>query len=111
MNYLFQMKKSKNQKDCFHYAAKIANIDVLKKATEGDLNKRDEDGRTPTHWAAFKGNINALILIVSKGYKFILRSVSQNYYYFVCIEEILKNVIILEILLFIMQFVGAVYFV
>jgi ankyrin repeat protein len=47
---------------------RISSLDVLRKATEKDLNKRDEDGRTPTHWAAFKGNINALILIVSKGF-------------------------------------------
>lgn len=67
MKNLFQIKKSKQQKDVYHYAAKIANIEVIRKASENDLNKRDEDGRTPTHWAAFKGNINALILIVSKG--------------------------------------------
>ena len=67
MNSLFLLKKQKEQKEIYHYAAKIANVDLLKKATQRDLNKRDEDGRTPTHWASFKGNINALILIISKG--------------------------------------------
>jgi ankyrin repeat protein len=67
MNYLIS-RKIKQQKEIYHYAAKISNIETLKKATEKDLNKRDDDGRTPTHWAAFKGNINALILIISKGY-------------------------------------------
>ncbi len=68
MNYLFVTKiKKQQQNDEYHYAAKISDIDTLKKATEKDLNKRDDDGRTPTHWAAFKGNINALTLIIKKG--------------------------------------------
>ena len=109
MNYLFQMKKSKNLKDIYHYAAKIANIDALRKATEKDLNKRDEDGRTPTHWAAFKGNINALILIVSKGFVLMASKKFLIFHIFLFKKEvILKNVIILEILLFIMQCVVVV---
>ena len=32
------------------------------------INTRDEDGMTPTLWAAFEGNLEALRLLVGRGY-------------------------------------------
>ncbi|XP_002740435.1 pre-mRNA splicing regulator USH1G-like [Saccoglossus kowalevskii] len=51
----------------FHQAAKDGYLDLLRDATKKDCNRVDEDGRTPTLYAAFYGNIDALRLIVSRG--------------------------------------------
>jgi ankyrin repeat protein len=40
----------------------------LKEATRSDCNSKDEDGMTPTLWAAFEGNLEALRLLVGRGY-------------------------------------------
>ena len=32
-----------------------------------DCNSKDEDGMTPTLWAAFEGNLDALRLLVGRG--------------------------------------------
>lgn len=53
--------------DRFHKAAKDGILDVLKEATRNDCNSRDEDGMTPTLWAAFEGNLEALRLLVGRG--------------------------------------------
>jgi ankyrin repeat protein len=47
-------------------AAKDGLLDVLKQATKKDLNTPDEDGLTPTMWAAHNGHLDALRLIVGR---------------------------------------------
>lgn len=54
--------------DRYHRAARDGFLDVLKEATRKDLNAPDEDGMTPTLWAAYHGNLEALRLIVSRGW-------------------------------------------
>ncbi|XP_065339420.1 pre-mRNA splicing regulator USH1G [Cloeon dipterum] len=53
--------------DRFHRAARDSLLDVLKEATRRDCNLKDEDGMTPTLWAAFEGNLDALRLLVGRG--------------------------------------------
>ncbi|XP_017280746.1 Usher syndrome type-1G protein homolog isoform X1 [Kryptolebias marmoratus] len=53
--------------DRYHKAARDGYLDLLKEATRKDLNAPDEDGMTPTLWAAYHGNLEALRLIVSRG--------------------------------------------
>lgn len=53
--------------DQYHRAARDGYLDLLKEATKKDLNSPDEDGMTPTLWAAYHGNLDALRLIVSRG--------------------------------------------
>lgn len=42
-------------------------IEVLKEATKRDCNGRDEQGMTPTLYAAFYGNLEALRLLCGRG--------------------------------------------
>jgi len=42
-------------------------LDVIREATRRDCNSKDEDGMTPTLWASFEGNLDALRLLVSRG--------------------------------------------
>ncbi|KAJ3600904.1 hypothetical protein NHX12_031877 [Muraenolepis orangiensis] len=51
----------------YHKAAIDGYLDLLKEATKKDLNTLDDDGMTPTLWAAFHGHIDALQLICSRG--------------------------------------------
>ncbi|XP_014049578.1 ankyrin repeat and SAM domain-containing protein 4B-like [Salmo salar] len=51
----------------YHKAAIDGYLDLLKEATRKDLNSPDEDGMTPTLWAAFHGHVEALQLICSRG--------------------------------------------
>uniref|UniRef100_H3D2T6 USH1 protein network component sans n=1 Tax=Tetraodon nigroviridis TaxID=99883 RepID=H3D2T6_TETNG len=53
--------------DRYHRAARDGYLDVLKEATRKELNAPDEDGMTPTLWAAYHGNLEALRLIVGRG--------------------------------------------
>ncbi|XP_061567503.1 pre-mRNA splicing regulator USH1G isoform X2 [Cololabis saira] len=53
--------------DRYHKAARDGYLDLLKEATRKDLNAPDEDGMTPTLWAAYHGNLEALRLIVARG--------------------------------------------
>ncbi|XP_037332577.2 pre-mRNA splicing regulator USH1G isoform X2 [Pungitius pungitius] len=53
--------------DRYHKAARDGHLDLLKEATRKDLNAPDEDGMTPTLWAAFHGNLEALRLIAARG--------------------------------------------
>ncbi|XP_007886944.1 Usher syndrome type-1G protein homolog [Callorhinchus milii] len=53
--------------DRFHKAARDGFLDLLKEATRKELNSPDEDGMTPTLWAAYHGNLEALRLVVSRG--------------------------------------------
>uniref|UniRef100_T1JIG7 SAM domain-containing protein n=1 Tax=Strigamia maritima TaxID=126957 RepID=T1JIG7_STRMM len=42
-------------------------LDVLSEATRRNCNAEDDDGLTPTLWAAFEGNLEALRLLVGRG--------------------------------------------
>ncbi|TRY77153.1 hypothetical protein TCAL_00067 [Tigriopus californicus] len=53
--------------DRYHRAAKDGLLGVLKETTKKDTNLKDEDGMTPTLWAAFEGNLEALKLLVGRG--------------------------------------------
>ncbi|XP_068162086.1 pre-mRNA splicing regulator USH1G-like [Antennarius striatus] len=53
--------------DRYHRAARDGYLAVLKEATRKELNAPDEDGMTPTLWAAYHGNLEALRLIVGRG--------------------------------------------
>lgn len=52
----------------YHKAAIDGYLDLLKEATRKDLNTPDEDGMTPTLWAAYHGHIEALQLVCSRGW-------------------------------------------
>ena len=51
----------------YHKAARDGLLDILKETTRKDCNAGDEDGMTPTLWAAFEGNLEALSLLVGRG--------------------------------------------
>ncbi|RZF35659.1 hypothetical protein LSTR_LSTR013070 [Laodelphax striatellus] len=51
----------------FHKAAQDGMLEILREATKRDCNAKDEDGMTPTLWAAFEGNLDALRLLVGRG--------------------------------------------
>lgn len=52
-------------------AAKDGLLEVLKEATRRDCNGRDEQGMTPTLYAAFHGNLEALRLLCGRGYVYL----------------------------------------
>ncbi|XP_054284840.1 pre-mRNA splicing regulator USH1G-like [Macrosteles quadrilineatus] len=51
----------------FHKAAQDGMLDILREATKRDCNLKDEDGMTPTLWAAFHGHLDVLRLLVGRG--------------------------------------------
>ncbi|CAG9856370.1 unnamed protein product [Phyllotreta striolata] len=51
----------------FHKAAKDGLIEILKETTKRDCNTRDEQGLTPTLYAAFYGNLDVLRLLCGRG--------------------------------------------
>ncbi|KAK7122250.1 hypothetical protein R3I94_019388 [Phoxinus phoxinus] len=53
--------------DKYHRAARDGHLHLLRDATRKDLNAPDEDGMTPTLWAAHHGNLDALRLLVARG--------------------------------------------
>ncbi|XP_068610733.1 pre-mRNA splicing regulator USH1G-like [Brachionichthys hirsutus] len=53
--------------DRYHRAARDGYLAALKEATRKELNAPDEDGMTPTLWAAYRGNLEALRLVVGRG--------------------------------------------
>lgn len=55
------------EKDRFHRAARDGFVDLLREATRKDSNQPDEDGMTPTLWAAYHGNVEALRTLVGRG--------------------------------------------
>ena len=61
------MNSSSAKDDRFHRAAKDGNLDLLAKANRKDANSCDEDGMTPTLWAAHYGNLAALRKIIERG--------------------------------------------
>ena len=58
---------SPSQLTVSHRAARDGYLEALKEATRKDCNAKDEDGMTPTLWAAFEGNLEALRLLVGRG--------------------------------------------
>ncbi|KRT86887.1 Ankyrin repeat-containing protein, partial [Oryctes borbonicus] len=48
-------------------AAKDGMLEILKEATRKDCNSKDEQGMTPTLYAAFYGNVDALRLLCGRG--------------------------------------------
>ena len=57
-----------DEKYLYHFAAKYCLLSILKEASEYELNQRDGYGRLPIHYAALKGHLDALKLIVTHGY-------------------------------------------
>ncbi|XP_014261853.1 Usher syndrome type-1G protein [Cimex lectularius] len=51
----------------FHKAAQDGHIEILKESTKRECNAKDEDGMTPTLWAANNGHLDALRLLVGRG--------------------------------------------
>uniref|UniRef100_H2Z2U3 Uncharacterized protein n=1 Tax=Ciona savignyi TaxID=51511 RepID=H2Z2U3_CIOSA len=51
----------------YHRAAADSRIEVLKEGTRKDLNQSDDDGMTPTLWAAYHGQLSALRTCCSRG--------------------------------------------
>jgi ankyrin repeat protein len=64
-----KMPGNKNEKfeSIFHLAARFSLVNLLKDATQHELNTRDDNGRLPIHYAALKGHLNALKVILSCG--------------------------------------------
>ena len=50
-----------------HLAAKQGDVVTLKRASKKDLHREDRDGWVPLHWAAWKGNVDAIKTILAKG--------------------------------------------
>lgn len=57
-----------SDRDQFHRAARDGYLELLKQATRKDCNTPDEDGMTPTLYAAHCGNLEALRVLVGRGY-------------------------------------------
>ncbi|XP_037069679.1 Usher syndrome type-1G protein homolog [Pollicipes pollicipes] len=55
------------EEDRFHRAARDGYLDLLHEASKRDCNAQDEDGMTPTLWAAHEGHLDALRLIAGRG--------------------------------------------
>eukprot|EP00096_Caligus_rogercresseyi_P012153 TRINITY_DN5008_c0_g1_i1.p1 TRINITY_DN5008_c0_g1~~TRINITY_DN5008_c0_g1_i1.p1 ORF type:complete len:403 (-),score=114.62 TRINITY_DN5008_c0_g1_i1:697-1905(-) len=51
----------------YHRAAQDGILETLKPISKKECNAGDEDGMSPTLWAAFEGNLEALRLLLSKG--------------------------------------------
>ena len=51
----------------FTKASQEGDLEVLKKALKKDVNKKDEEGMTPVHWASSSGNLEALRILIGKG--------------------------------------------
>ncbi|KAI1287259.1 Usher syndrome type-1G protein [Halotydeus destructor] len=55
------------ERDRFHRAARDGYLDLLRDATRKDTNEPDDDGMTPTLWAAYYGHLEALRTLVGRG--------------------------------------------
>ncbi|KAL7856528.1 hypothetical protein SRHO_G00154270 [Serrasalmus rhombeus] len=53
--------------DKYHRAARDGRLDLLREATRRELNSPDEDGMTPTLWAANHGHLDAVRLVLGRG--------------------------------------------
>lgn len=60
-------KYHESEKDRFHRAARDNYIDLLMETNRKDCNCPDEDGMTPTLWAAASGNLESLRVLVGRG--------------------------------------------
>ena len=56
-----------DQKNLYHFAAKNCLTNILKESNKYDLNQRDSYGRFPIHYAALKGHLEALKIIITNG--------------------------------------------
>lgn len=68
-----------DDRNIYHTAAKNCIIEILLEANRYELNVRDDDGRTPIHYAALKGHLTALKVILSLGLEnnfFFTKSIS-----------------------------------
>ena len=54
----------------FSKAAREGDLASIKTASRKDINKRDENGMTPVPWAAAYGKIEALRILIGKGFVF-----------------------------------------
>lgn len=54
-------------KDRLHRAARDGCQDMLGEATRKECNTPDEDGLTPTLWAAYCGHLHGLRILVGRG--------------------------------------------
>jgi len=50
----------------YHQAARDGFLELLKETTKRDTNAKDEDGMTPTLWAAFEGNVEVQYCQISR---------------------------------------------
>ena len=48
----------------YHQAARDGFLELLKETTKRDTNFKDEDGMTPTLWAAFEGNVEVFLIFM-----------------------------------------------
>ena len=48
----------------YHQAARDGFLELLKETTKRDTNFKDEDGMTPTLWAAFEGNVEVSVIFI-----------------------------------------------
>jgi len=58
--YIFSMLR-------YHQAAKEGNRLVLKQATRRDSCGRDDLGQTPLHIAAYYGQLESMVILLSRG--------------------------------------------
>jgi ankyrin repeat protein len=70
--------------DRFQRAARDGYLDILRDATRKDCNTADEDGITPTLWAAYSGNLEALRSLVGRGY--------QSFHYYYCFVQYITQI-------------------
>ena len=50
-----------------HQAAKDGDIAALRKTSKRELHRVDFDGWTAAHWCAWRGNSEALEVVLSRG--------------------------------------------
>jgi hypothetical protein len=55
------------ENNLYHFAAKNNLLNILNEATKFDLDKRDSFGRGVIHYAALKGHLDALKLVITLG--------------------------------------------
>lgn len=59
---------SAEMSDKYHQAARDGFVALLKEANRKELNMPDEDGLTPVLWAAHHGNLEALRVMLGRGW-------------------------------------------
>jgi ankyrin repeat protein len=61
----------------YHQAARDGFLELLKETTRKDTNFKDEDGMTPTLWAAFEGNVEVSLIFSC----FTVALLTNQYYF------------------------------